>query len=185
MKISVSTWQTAILLGLCAFALRILYIALAGQNVSIVLGTDAVSYDEFARLMMKGWVWIETPLAMREPLYPALMAFSYVLPGSDIGTLQAMQVLLGTAAVVAVYLVLRSRVREATAVMASLFIALNPHFIIYSASLYRENLIIPLLAFFLILLFAAMKRNSIRLFIACAFAYALLVHTDVRFCRLA
>jgi 4-amino-4-deoxy-L-arabinose transferase-like glycosyltransferase len=91
------------------------------------------------------------------------------------------QVLLGTAAVVAVYLVLRSLVRESVAFLAALFIALNPHFIIYCAFPFRENLIIPLLVFFLMLLLPAIKKHSIRLFLACAFAYALLIHTDVRF----
>ncbi|MBI4721254.1 MAG: glycosyltransferase family 39 protein [Chitinivibrionia bacterium] len=176
-----SHWYKALALGVGALALRLLYVAVAGKHVGILAGTDAVSYDRFARLMMSGWHWITTPLAVREPLYPAFMALSYRLPGSEIGTLQLMQALAGALAVVIVYLTLRTMLQERMAVIAAALIALHPHFITYTAEPLRENLIIPLLAAALMLFLLALKNGGEGRWFLCALFFTLLIHTDVRF----
>lgn len=172
---------TAWLLFIIALIPRAFYVLYAGGAVGIAAGKDAVSYDQFARLMMSGWDWLATPLAVREPLYSAFMALAYRLPGSEIGTLQLLQVLLGALAVVVLYLGLRSVILEGIAVVAALGVALHPHFILYTPEPYRENLIIPLLAATLVLFLLSMKKRSITRMFFFAFFYALLVHTDVRF----
>ena len=68
--------------------------------------------------MMSGWHWFSTPLVVREPLYPAFMAFAYALPGGGIGTLQILQAVIGAAACVAVYATLRLMVSEPIAISA-------------------------------------------------------------------
>jgi 4-amino-4-deoxy-L-arabinose transferase-like glycosyltransferase len=174
-------WYKALALGIGALSLRLLYVAVAGRHAGIEAGKDAVSYDQFARLMMSGWDWITTPLAVREPLYPVFMALSYRLPGSEIGTLQLMQALAGALTVVIVYLTLRTMLEERIAIIAAALIALHPHFIVYTAEPLRENLIIPLLAAALMLFLLAMKNGGVWRLFLCALFFALLVHTDVRF----
>jgi hypothetical protein len=176
-----SRWYRALILGGTALALRLLYIALGGGGVAVEQGKDFFRYDAFARLMISGWGWITTPWASREPLYPAFVALAYKLPGSEIGTLQLLQALLGAAAVSAAYLALRSLVKESIAVLASMFIAFNLHFIVWSAEPLRENLIIPLLVGFLMVFLIGMANRRILYMFFSAFLYALLVHTDVRF----
>jgi hypothetical protein len=176
-----SHWYRASALAAGALALRLLYIAVAGRHVVIQAGKDAVSYDQFARLMMSGWQWITMPLAVREPLYPAFMALSYWLPGSPIGTLQFMQALLGAGTVAMVYLTLRTMLQERMALIAAALIAVHIQFIAYTAEPLRENLIIPLLAAALMLFLLAMKNGGRRRLFGCALLFTLLIHTDVRF----
>jgi hypothetical protein len=180
-----SHWHRALAVGLVALAVRLIYILVAGRHVAIEPGTDAVSYDTFARLMMSGWSWITTPLAVREPLYPAFMAVAYAMPGGDIGVLQVLQALIGAAGVVTVYLTLRVLIGESVAMLSAIFIALNPHFVYWTALPLRENLIIPLLIGFLMVFLLAMAKRRMLLLFLCALLFVLLVHTDVRFLILA
>lgn len=176
-----SHWYKVLALFAGALALRLLYVALAGKHAGIAAGTDAVSYDQFARLMMSGWHWITAPLAVREPLYPAFMALAYRLPGSEIGTLQLMQALLGAGTVAIVYLTLRTMLHERMALLAAALIALHPHFIVYTAEPLRENLIIPVLAAALMLFLLALKNGGEGKWFLSALFFTLLIHTDVRF----
>lgn len=173
--------RRAMALTAIALILRIAFVVVAGRHVGIEPRSDAESYDAFARLMLSGWHWFTTPLAVREPLYPFLMAVSYALPGPEIGMLQAMQILLGTLAVPVLYLGLRPVTREPVALLAAALVAVNPHFIAYAANPYRENLVIPLLIwFFLSAIHLAREFRWSRL-AQCSVSLVLLIHTDTRF----
>ena len=172
---------TAWVVGGVALVLRLLFIAVAGRSQGIRPGTDSVSYDAFARLMMSGWKWLTTPLAVREPLYPAFMAFAYALPTPDLGTLQILQALVGAAAAVALYLGLRSLAGEAVAGVAGLLVAVNPHFVADAGVPSREVLIAPLIVGFIVSFLHAVSRGGARRCFVCVLCFVLLAHTDVRF----
>lgn len=177
--------RRAVTVGLIALAARLLYVLAAGRNAGIVVGNDALSYDTFARLMMSGWSWVTTPLAIREPLYPAFMVFAYVVPGGEIGALQVLQALLGAAGVVAVYLTLRTLASEPVALLSAALIAFNPHFVAWTPEPLRENLLIPLLIGFLMTFLLAVTGRRVAWLFFSALLFVLVVHTDVRFLLLA
>jgi hypothetical protein len=170
----------ALAVALFALALRVAYILVGGRHSGIFFG-DAVAYDTFARLMLSGWHWVSTPLAVREPVYPAFMAFVYALPTPDFGTLQVMQALLGAATAALIYLGLRSRLGEAVAFMCALVVALNPHFVTYTPEPLRENVVLPLLATFLVGFLSAMAHGGRRRLFLSMLCFVLLCHADVRF----
>lgn len=174
--------EFALGLGLVALAvgLRLAYVAIAGTSVAITVLDDSITYDAFARLMLTG-EWWRTPLAFREPLYPALMAFAYVLPGPEIRALQVVQALLGGATVWILLVGLRPLVRWPVAALTGLLVAMNPHRISMSAMPARETLIGFLLAAALTLTLRAATRSSTRGLALLALVLALLIHTDVRF----
>jgi putative flippase GtrA len=175
----------AISLGLVVLAvgLRLAYVAVAGRDIGISLLDDSITYDAFARLMLTG-NWWTTPLAFREPLYPALMAFAYALPGPEILMLQLVQALLGGATVWILLTGLRPLVRWPVAALAGLLVAVNPHRIAMSAAPAREALIGFLLAAVLVLTLRAATRATLRGLALLALTLALLIHTDVRFAPL-
>ena len=172
-------WRRLFLLGGLALLLRIGYTIATGGDVAIT--GDAKSYDAFARLMISGWQWVTTPWAGREPLYPALMAFAYSLPGGDIPALQFVQGVLGALTAVIVYLTFRSATGEAVGLVAGILVAVNPHFVHISILPLRENLLVFLVACFLMAFFVATKNpRRLNLFVFSLVA-TLLVHTDARF----
>ncbi len=178
---AISPGRRALALAVLALALRAAYALGPGRSAGIEPGMDAVEYDAFARLMLSGWHWFTTPIAAREPLYPALMAFAYALPGPDLGMLKALQVLLGTLTVPLFYLGLRPLVREPVALLAAGLVAVSPHFVPWASLPLRENLVIPLLAlFFLASVHLAREFRWSRLFLA-TLGLVLLIHTDTRF----
>jgi len=164
-----------------ALALRIASILLLGRGVTIAPGTDAVSYDQFARLMLSGPGWVKVPLAVREPLYPAFMALAYALPGGEIPWLQFLQALLGAGVCWLVYRWLRSSLGEGVALAAALLVAANPHFLFYTPRPLRENLVMPLVTASILAVYRAWRSRRERDTFLAALLYALLVHTDVRF----
>ncbi|MDH3198856.1 MAG: glycosyltransferase family 39 protein [Candidatus Krumholzibacteria bacterium] len=181
MKPPYSPRRVALAVALFALALRVAYVLVGGRHQGILPGHDAVSYDAFARLMLSGWQWVSAPLAVREPVYPAFMAFVYALPTPEFGTLQAVQALLGAATAALIYLGLRERAGEAVAVVCALVVAVNPDFIIYAPQPLRENVVIPLLTAFLVGFLSAMARGGRwRLFLSMLW-FVLLCHADVRF----
>ena len=172
----------AIDLALVALAvgLRLAYAAVAGRHVAITPEGDSITYDAFARLMLTGKWWM-TPLAFREPLYPALMAFAYALPGPEILVLQVLQALLGGATVWLLLVGLRPLVRRPVVLLTALLVAVNPHRMSMSALPFRETLVGFLLAAVLMLTLHAATRATKRGLALLALALALLIHTDVRF----
>jgi putative flippase GtrA len=166
-----------------AVALRLAFVALAGRGVGISPRDDSITYDGFARLMLAGHWWT-TPIAFREPLYPALMAFAYALPGPEILALQVVQALLGGAAVWIVLVGLRPLVRWPVVALTALLVAVNPHRISLSAMPLRETLVGFLLAVVLVLTLRAATAAAKWGLVLLGLALALLIHTDVRFAPL-
>jgi putative flippase GtrA len=176
------TRPVAVGLGVVALAvaLRLAYVAVAGRGIRISPLDDTITYDQVARLMLAG-KWWTAPLAFREPLYPALMALAYALPGPEILMLQIVQALLGGATVWIVLQGLRPFVRWPVAVLTVLLVAVNPHRVSISAMPLRETLIGFLLAAVLMLTLRAATTAAKGGLVLLALALALLIHTDVRF----
>jgi len=173
--------RLALAVTLLALAMRAAYILVAGRHSGIFFGEDAVSYDTYARLMLSGWGWVTTPVAVREPIYPAFMAFVYALPTPEFGTLQVMQALLGAVTAGLLVLGVRAFLGDAVAVVCGLLVALDPHFVTYTSEPLRENIIIPLLAAFVVsFLWSMAGGGRWRLFL-CMLCFVLLCHADVRF----
>jgi hypothetical protein len=175
----------AVGLGIAALAvaLRLLYVFLAGRGVGIDPHDDSITYDSFARLMLTG-DWWNKPVAFREPLYPALMALAYSLPGPEIRMLQVVQALIGGATAWILVAGLRPLVRWPVVVLTALLVAVDPHRIALSAMPLRETLVGFLLAAALVLTLrmatGAVKWGLVLL----ALTLALLIHADVRFAPL-
>jgi putative flippase GtrA len=163
-----------------AVGLRLAYVAVAGRGIGISPHDDSITYDAFARLMLTGHWWT-VPVAFREPLYPALMALAYSLPGPGILVLQVLQALLGGATAWILLVGLRLFVRRPVAVLTVLLVAVNPHRISLSAMPLRETLVGFLLAAVLMLTLRAATRVTAWGLALLALALALLIHTDVRF----
>lgn len=176
-------WALSLGLAGLAVALRLAYVAFAGRGVGISAHDDSITYDAFARLMLAG-NWWKTPLAFREPLYPALMAFAYALPGPEILALQVVQALLGGATVWILLAGLRPLVRWPVVTLTALLVAVNPHRISLSAMPLRETLVGFLLAAVLVLTLRAATAAARWGLALLALALALLIHTDVRFAPL-
>ena len=166
-----------------AVALRLAFVAFAGRGIGIDPQDDSITYDAFARLLLTGHWWM-APVAFREPLYPALMAFAYSLPGPEILALQVVQALLGGATVWILLVGLRPLVRWPVALLTALLVAVNPHRIALSAMPLRETLVGFLLAGVLVLTLRVATSASKWGLALLALALALLVHTDVRFAPL-
>ena len=176
-------WALSLGLAGLAVALRLAFIVVAGRGIGISSQDDSITYDVFARLMLAG-KWWATPLAFREPLYPALMAFAYALPGPEILTLQVVQALLGGATVWILLVGLRPLVRWPVATLTALLVAVNPHRISLSAMPARETLVGFLLAAVLVLTLRVAGTATKWGLVLLALALALLIHTDVRFAPL-
>ena len=69
-----------------ALIVRLFYIAYRDLGNAIPVGTDAVSYDVFARAILSGTGWLTHPgpELFRPPGYPMILAAQYALFGDRI-----------------------------------------------------------------------------------------------------
>ena len=82
----------------------------------------------------------------RAPLYPFYLTICYYLFGFNIFAFFIPQILLASISSILIFFLAQRMFNDRVAIMASLFYALNPHFILFSIQLYAETLY-----FFLIL----------------------------------
>lgn len=176
---ALSARARALAVGAAALALRLPAVALSAR--SIERPPDFLSYDEFARLMLSGWGWVTTPLAVREPGYPAFMALAYALPGNDLLALLLLQALAGAAACALAYATLARIVREPVAAIAAFLMAASPHFVAHTVLPIREALVVALLTAFVAAFYRSLHEPGPRPAFASALWFVLLAHTDVRF----
>jgi 4-amino-4-deoxy-L-arabinose transferase-like glycosyltransferase len=131
--------------------------------------------------MLEGPGWITTPLAVREPLYPALMALAYALPGPDIPWLLGLQALLGVAVACLVTAGLWPHLRPGAATIAGILVAVNPHFLFHATLPVRETLVTFLVTALVVSVVRWGFSGRDRWVAATAVIGVLLVHADVRY----
>lgn len=108
---------------------------------------DAQQYHDLARNLLAGNGFsLEhaapyKPTMFREPLYPAFLAFAYLLPGPDVGMARALQAMLGAATCVCTFLLARKVTgSQRIAVIAAMLTAVQPTLLLYTAKILSETL---------------------------------------------
>ncbi|MCX5752323.1 MAG: glycosyltransferase family 39 protein [Candidatus Krumholzibacteria bacterium] len=130
---------------------------------------DEIDYDAIARSLASGHGFSlipDMPTAARPPLYPILLAGVYRIAGARADAGKILQILLGGAIVLLVYLLARRLFSETAALVAAAIVACNPSLIFISSYLLAENIYIVLLLSFLVL-FAGGRTKPLS-YAACA-----------------
>ncbi len=148
-----------------SLAIRLAWLALNPQLLTVGLERDAQRYDIMATtLLQKGTLIFNGQLASIAPLYPMFVAGCYALPGPDRLTVLLAQLVLGALMTPAIYLIGRTLFHERAALVAAVFCALYYPLITISTSVLSEALFIPLLVFSLLSALYAIGENSNRHF---------------------
>jgi 4-amino-4-deoxy-L-arabinose transferase-like glycosyltransferase len=174
--------SAALPLFLTALLVRVLYAWLRDVGTPVPPGTDAVSYDAFARAILAGPAWIlhPGPELFRPPVYPMILAAQYALFGGNMTLVQLSQALIGAASVVLVYEFGRRHVGRGPALWAAAWLLLNPLHLDFTGKLLRENWLVLLQVAFVASLLA---RDGFRAggLARSALLLTLLIHMDSRY----
>jgi len=170
----------ALFLG--ALVVRLAYIALRDLGQAVPAGTDAVSYDAFARAILAGTSWIAHPgpELFRPPGYPMILAVQYALFGGNLDIVQLSQAFVGAASVVLVFEFGRRHGSRTAAVLAALWLMVNPLHLDFAGKLLRENWLV-LLNVAVIASLLAMDGLKTGGLVRTALLFTLLMHIDSRY----
>lgn len=174
--------RISIPLFLAALIVRIVYAWLRDVGTPVPPGTDAVSYDAFARAILAGTDWIlhPGPELFRPPLYPMILAAQYALFGGNMTLVQLSQGAIGAASVVLVYEFGRRHVGRAPALWAAVWLLFSPLHLDFTGKLLRENwLVLGQVA----LVASLLARDAVRTagLARTALLLTLLFHMDSRY----
>jgi hypothetical protein len=172
--------RRALILFVVAVVMRGVCFLVLGPEATIN-NVDGEDYYYAAQLMQSGWEWLFVPVADREPLYPLFMVVADVFPGPVMEPLQLLQVLLGAATTVGVYLGLRAVTRESVAFVAAMLVAISPHFWFMATVPMRENLVVLLLVGFVLTTIHTTQQFKLSKVFLSSLLYVLLIHTDTRY----
>ncbi len=147
-KIKRHVWLTG---GVLVFALlfRLLYLWQFSTSpvFSHPAGADVGEYDRWACEIVSGqWLW--NKVHIHAPLYPYFLALLYKITGFNFFWVRFLQLLVGLAGAVPVYLALcrgKWRRPNLTAMVFAGIVAVYPPLIYYQAELVSEVLLLPLL----------------------------------------
>jgi hypothetical protein len=174
--------SAALPLFLIAVIVRLAYAWLRDVGTPVPPGTDAVSYDAFARAILAGTGWILNPgpELFRPPVFPMILAAQYALFAGNMTLVQLSQALVGAASVVLVYEFGRRHVGRAPALWAAAWLLLNPLHLDFTGKLLRENWLVLLQVGFVASLLA---RDGVRPggLARSALLLTLLIHMDSRY----
>jgi 4-amino-4-deoxy-L-arabinose transferase-like glycosyltransferase len=133
-------------LFLAALVVRLAYIAFRDLGNAVPAGTDAVSYDAFARAILAGTGWISHPgpELFRPPGYPMILAAQYALFGGNLDVVQLSQAFVGAASVVLVFLFGKQHFDRRAALLAAAWLMVNPLHLDFAGKLLRENWLVLL-----------------------------------------
>ncbi len=106
--------------------------------------SDTRHYDQAARSLLAGEGFGER--YYRAPLYPLLMAGVYLVFGKSFLAMRLLEALLGAGLCWLVFLIAKNLLNESIALMATLFSALFPHFILLAGILYPTQIFAILMA---------------------------------------
>ena len=170
----------ALFLG--ALIVRLAYIIFRDLGNAIPVGTDAVSYDVFARAILSGTQWLTHPGAelFRPPGYPVILAAQYALFGGNMDLVQLSQAFVGAASVVLIFEFGRRHLNRRAAFFAALWLMVNPLHLDFAGKLLRENWLV-LLNLALIISMLARDGVTTKGLIRSALLLTLLMHIDSRY----
>ncbi|TPW16745.1 MAG: hypothetical protein FD129_638 [bacterium] len=166
----------------CALIVRLCYIAYRDLGNAIPVGTDAVSYDVYARAILSGTGWLTHPGAelFRPPGFPLILAAQYLLFGGNLDLVQLSQAFVGAASVVLVFEFGRRHLNQRAALFAALWLMVNPLHLDFAGKLLRENWLV-LLNLALIASWLAHDGLTTKGLIRSALLFTLLMHVDSRY----
>lgn len=132
---------TALILFVAALAVRLLYSWRRDLGDPIPVGTDSVSYDAFARAILGGTSWIAHPgpELFRPPGYPIVLAALYTLSGGHLALVQLFQSVIGAGSVWLVYEFGRRQMGARPALLAAVWLLVNPLHLDYNGKILRET----------------------------------------------
>ncbi|HEX7880463.1 MAG TPA: glycosyltransferase family 39 protein [Candidatus Eisenbacteria bacterium] len=170
----------ALFLG--ALVIRLAYIALRDLGQAVPAGTDAVSYDAFARAILAGTGWIAHPgpELFRPPGFPMILAVQYAIFGGNLDLVQLSQAVVGAASVVLVFEFGRRQGHRSAALLAALWLMVNPLHLDFAGKLLRENWLVLLNVAVIasLLADAGLKPGGI---IRTGLLFTFLMHIDSRY----
>lgn len=120
---------------------------------------DAISYDQWARNILKG-NWLRETAFYQSPLYPYLMAAIYKFLGPNMETISWIQAILGAVTCALLTFTTASHLGRWPGIFAGLLAALNRPLIFYTGPLMKETLGIFLLALFIHFALLARKNQK-------------------------
>ncbi|MDZ4805627.1 MAG: hypothetical protein SGI90_12270 [Candidatus Eisenbacteria bacterium] len=170
----------ALFLG--ALIVRLAYIALRDLGNAVPTGTDAVSYDVFARAILAGSSWLTHPGAelFRPPGFPVILAAQYALFCGNMDVVQLSQAFVGAASVVLLFEFGRRHVDRKAALLAAAWLMINPLHLDFAGKLLRENWLV-LLNIAVIASLLAKDGLATKGLIRTALLFTLLMHIDSRY----
>ena len=135
----------------CALAVRVALIA-ATQDYDPVSPFDAVDYDRHAASIANGDGYPpavftgaeDSPTAFRPPLYPYLLGATYKLAPGTLTAGRLVGALLGTIAVLLIFLIAERLWNRRVGIVAAAIAAVFPPLVVLSSALTVESLFIPI-----------------------------------------
>lgn len=141
-------------------ALRLLFIFYFPQPEVI---HDASQYDTLGISIIqgKGFSFLDgIPTARREPLYPLFLAIIYSIFGHSYLAARIFQAILGALMCVFIYFIGKKIFGKNCGLLASIFCALYPHFIVTTGFLLTETLFIFLLSISMLFLINGLEKRK-------------------------
>ncbi len=130
-----------------------------------LLLTDGASYQNMALGMMEGYDNGETFWA---PGFPAFLAAVYSIFGVKPWVVLFLNCFISTFSVVLLYQITKKLFTEKIALFSTLLLAIEPHQIVYTQTLFSENLFIPLLLLFFLFLLRYLTEHKPQLLVVAA-----------------
>jgi 4-amino-4-deoxy-L-arabinose transferase-like glycosyltransferase len=156
----------AILFGLFAFIIRLLFILFYSNNP--LAGGDSVAFWSYADSISKGHGFrsaLEPWLADRPPLYSYFLAVIFILGGKYQYTVFLVQAVLWSYTTFIFYLSMTKIMDGIGSLFAGLLFAIFPHFLLFTKEILTEAIYIPIWVFLLTcLLFIKIKVEAKYLF---------------------
>ena len=158
-----------------AVAVRMLYLYEIYDNPFFRhLLIDESSYDRWGRQIAAG-EWLGKEVFYQDPLYPYFLGVIYSVIGRDFLWVRMIQLLLGSATCVFIYLLGKSFFDARTGLVAGIIAALYRPFFYFEAMFLKTFLGIFLLCAFLLMLVVARKRRWFLMWVAAGLVLGLLV----------
>jgi len=165
-------WVILLVLNLLVSLFFIFYILYRGNQPVYDIG-DELEYRRLAINLIQGngyslsYAYPFKPTMQREPLYPFLLAISYLLFGYNDMPIYLFQIVLhALTAIIIFYLTLSISDNRGIAWCAAVFTSLSPSLVDISLFIMTETVFTFLLALDLLIAAKALKNNSFKLFIA-------------------
>jgi Flp pilus assembly protein TadD/4-amino-4-deoxy-L-arabinose transferase-like glycosyltransferase len=143
------------------FALRLIYLFTMKSNWPgfDTPTIDALYHHLWAQKIVSGDILSGGPF-FRAPLYPYLLAAVYSILGTNFLLVFLIQNILGTAAIILVYLICREFFRPSIGYIAAILTAINGVAIFFECQLLLDFLLIDFILFIIYFLLAAARKGS-------------------------